>query len=302
MVPVIIMAGGLLTSDAIRPCFLTTNKTTNLPNDDLVTAQGIKISSETTKDNDVKMLSLKSKRQNHENPYPLNAKTVEDELNLALVGTVTGKGVKPAAIFVNNKESKQILSHCGDIINGAKVKDILKKKVILEYHGGEISLSLSGLSIDDQDTSRQAPLALQQEEFTSENPPAADAENIERKKDDREIEYEQEDSVTVATLTLNRTEFEDLTINADNFLNYTSLSPYSEDGQPVGVMFSHIKPNSFFDVIGLQDEDVLVKVNEQDIRELESATVMGLHLRDARSMLIKVIRGDKLETIKFNIQ
>ncbi len=68
-------------------------------------------------------------------------------LNIVLMGTVTGPDGVARAIVLDKQNNKQELYEKGDAIQGASVKELLRGKVILAYDGKDEILDMSEAAI-----------------------------------------------------------------------------------------------------------------------------------------------------------
>lgn len=69
-------------------------------------------------------------------PEPVEAKDLEEtQLQLVLLGTVTGNKKDSRAIIVDKKERKQDIFHIGDAIQGAIISQIDRGQVVIEVNG-----------------------------------------------------------------------------------------------------------------------------------------------------------------------
>lgn len=85
---------------------------------------------------------------------PVEAATEKDpfagieatELELVLMGTVTGQEGGDRAIILKKRDNKQEIFYQGDVIEGALIKTIDRGRIILEYQGNDEVLDMSEAS------------------------------------------------------------------------------------------------------------------------------------------------------------
>ncbi len=63
-------------------------------------------------------------------------------LDITLVGTITGKDGKGRAIIKDKRGGKQELYYQGDVVQGAEIKEIHRKKIILSFNGKDEILQM----------------------------------------------------------------------------------------------------------------------------------------------------------------
>ncbi|MDJ0623109.1 MAG: type II secretion system protein N [Desulfocapsaceae bacterium] len=68
------------------------------------------------------------------------------ELELVLMGTVTGQEGGDRAIILKKRDNKQEIFYQGDVIEGALIKTIDRGRIILEYQGNDEVLDMSEAS------------------------------------------------------------------------------------------------------------------------------------------------------------
>ncbi len=64
------------------------------------------------------------------------------QLDISLVGTITGKDGKGRAIIKDKRGGKQELYYQGDVVQGAEIKEIHRKKIILSFNGKDEILQM----------------------------------------------------------------------------------------------------------------------------------------------------------------
>ncbi len=64
------------------------------------------------------------------------------QLDISLVGTITGKDGNGRAIIKDKRGGKQELYYQGDVVQGAEIKEIYRKKIILSFNGKDEVLQM----------------------------------------------------------------------------------------------------------------------------------------------------------------
>jgi general secretion pathway protein C len=90
--------------------------------------------------------------------------------------------------------------------------------------------------------------------------------------------------------------------NPNQIMTEARLLPYVVDGKQQGFMLAEVKPGGIYESLGLQDDDVLLKVNGRDISSPESALQSLTALRGMDRVALDIIRnGDKM-TLTYQIR
>jgi general secretion pathway protein C len=92
------------------------------------------------------------------------------------------------------------------------------------------------------------------------------------------------------------------TENMSQILTQARALPYLEQGKTVGFRLSEIVPGSIYDKIGLQNGDVIQKVNSQDVDDPAKFFQLYQGLRNERSITIDVMRGGQRQTLNYDIR
>ena len=92
------------------------------------------------------------------------------------------------------------------------------------------------------------------------------------------------------------------TENINQLLTQARALPYMEQGKTVGFRISEIVPGSLYEKIGLQNGDVIQKVNSQDVDDPAKFFQMYQSLKEERSVSIDLIRGGQRQTLNYEIR
>ncbi len=197
-------------------------------------------------------------------------KLKETELNLRLWGTVTGdSGTKRAyAVIEDKNKNEQGLYHEGDTIQNARIKMILRKKVVLTVDGRDEILVMEGRENRGQSDSGGARAAASSG------------------RADFSIERERINSV------LN---------NINKLMRQAKARPYFKNGKPGGILLTSIRPNSFFTELGLQNGDIIKGVNGKEIRSVDDALEFYHGLRSSSSVELQIQRHGREQSITYQI-
>jgi general secretion pathway protein C len=92
------------------------------------------------------------------------------------------------------------------------------------------------------------------------------------------------------------------TENMSQILTQARALPYMESGKTVGFRISEIVPGSIYEKIGLQNGDVIQRVNAQDVDDPAKFFQLYQGLRTERNITIDLLRGGQRQTLNYEIR
>jgi general secretion pathway protein C len=92
------------------------------------------------------------------------------------------------------------------------------------------------------------------------------------------------------------------TENMSQILTQARALPYMEQGKTVGFRISEIAPGSIYEKIGLQNGDVIQKVNSQEVDDPAKFFQLYQGLRTERFIAIDLLRGGARQTLNYEIR
>ena len=92
------------------------------------------------------------------------------------------------------------------------------------------------------------------------------------------------------------------TENMNQILTQARALPYLENGKTVGFRISEIVPGSLYEKIGIQNGDVIQKINSQDVDDPGKFFQMYQNLKEERNVSIDLIRGGQRQTLNYEIR
>ncbi len=92
------------------------------------------------------------------------------------------------------------------------------------------------------------------------------------------------------------------TENLNQLLTQARALPYTEQGKIVGFRISEIAPGSLYEKLGLQNGDVIQKINSQDVDDPGKFFQMYQNLKEERNVTIDLIRGGQRQTQNYEIR
>ncbi len=92
------------------------------------------------------------------------------------------------------------------------------------------------------------------------------------------------------------------TDNINQLLTQARALPYMEQGKTVGFRISEIVPGSLYEKIGLQNGDVIQKINAQDVDDPAKFFQMYQGLKEERSITLDLMRNGQRQTLNYEIR
>ncbi len=209
----------------------------------------------------------------------------DTDLRVVLQGTVVAEDAAYSFAVIRDDAAggKQKLLQPGEEIQGASLKAVLWRKVILERNGREEVLAMPE---DDLHRKRKSGSPLVAGEVPSEEARGVSPDAV-RQVDDQ-------------TYVVDRGEFEGMISNVNQFMTQLRVRPYFVNGKPAGYLVSDIRPGSVIEELGIRNGDILQGVNGAPITHPEQAFAAYQLLQQESELTLEIKRGP--ETHVFNYQ
>jgi len=190
------------------------------------------------------------------------------ELKLRLIGTVVGDSRFSFAIIEDLTKKEQQMYRLEDVVpQGAKLVKIERNEIVLQR--GSLKETLS---------------------VYLEEPPA------------QELQAKGARSTAPNRWVLDKQEVAGALENVSQLLTQARLMPNFSAGRPDGFKIMNIVPNSFYEKIGLQNGDVLQRLNGVDIKDPQSFLVVFQQLREENNFSLDLMRSNSKETFQYEIR
>ncbi len=207
----------------------------------------------------------------------------ETRLKLKLWGTVTGDAERAYAVIEESVKRKQNLYHIGDSVEGAKVKKILREKIIITVNGKDEMLSMEKPEQRKSLALGQAPSPAPVSALPFPFPGAGN--NPEARK-----------------ISLERGQVEDAVNDVNNLMKQAKIRPHFKDGQPDGLTLSRVKRDSIFTKLGLRSGDIITGVDGQKIQSVDDALKFYNSLKSASNVSLEIKRRGRVQQLEYNIE
>lgn len=213
-------------------------------------------------------------------PNELN--TVEEK-TVALIGTIVGRSKKGYAIFEEVGTKKQdLFKETEQVFNAGTLNGVEKDKAYLIANGKKISFNMPMETIPEH--SENSDITTKQKHDKINFSPVISQKVGERGWiiDQRAISKTLEDMGKV--LTDGR------------------LLPYKEGNKIMGFRISEVKPEGIFNLIGLKNGDILLKVNNYDIDSPEKGVQLLSGLKGESNISLDIIRDGQKMNMNYQIK
>ena len=208
-------------------------------------------------------------------PLTASSGTKGQPAGLALIGTVAGPRELRYAIFRDNSGMQEVFK-VGEPVYGLGVLSMVKKDRVLFRKGG----SVTEIPLED----------VQVKEIR--NPASAGspgASQFARR-------------IGSGSYVVDQARLQQAIANPGQMMTDARLKPNVADGKQDGFVLSEVKPGGIYQSLGLQDGDVLLRINDYDISNPERALQAFTALRGLDRVQIDLIRSGSKMTMTYQIK
>ena len=190
------------------------------------------------------------------------------ELNLKLLGTITGDEKEAYAVIEDIAAKEQDLYRIGDTIQNATVKIILREKVVLNVNGKDEILGIENVSGGQEIRKPSTELG----ETGSQN------------------------------ITVKRSQIDTAIKDLNTLMKQIRIRPNFKNGKPDGFRLTGIRPNSIFYNMGLKSGDIIMGVDGKDIESVDDALKFYQNLQSSSKIQLQIKRRGQLKTIDYRLE
>lgn len=101
---------------------------------------------------------------------------------------------------------------------------------------------------------------------------------------------------------IDESEVESALNNINQLMTQIRVVPNFQDGQTNGFKVFAIKPNSIFSKVGLQNGDVIQRINDQEITTPDKAFQAFNVLRNEKSLSLEILRRGSQKSLSYEIR
>ena len=194
-----------------------------------------------------------------------------------LVGTIIGPEANSWAILQQGADRKQRILRIHGNIDGGEIVQISRNRILIRRQGKEEVISF----YEEEARPRPGGSPLPP------SPPAA-GEVVKKLSANRYV--------------VNREDMSSSVGNINQFMTQARIKPHFVTGRPSGFSVSEIQPGSLMEKLGLQNNDVVRKVNGQAIDKPEDVFQAYSQLQRDANIELEIERGGKREILRYEIR
>ena len=198
----------------------------------------------------------------------------EKDLGLELVGTIVGEdSSQNIAIIEDTRKNEQDMYREGDRIRKVTIQKILRDNVIIVQSDEQKILTMQYEKLRDKD------VASGERKVASGSSGSADRErNISR-------------DYVMQSLR-----------NMSKLMQDALIKPYMENGETKGFQLDNIRSGSFYDRIGLRNEDVILQVDGQNLKSPQQMMEFTQKLSRKDRVELTIQRNGQKRNISYSLQ
>ncbi|MFO7157010.1 MAG: type II secretion system protein GspC [Pseudomonadota bacterium] len=220
--------------------------------------------------------------------YDPDAEAVPSSLNLTLVGTMVANRPEWSFATIRKSGGEHVGVYLvGDEIEGATVLEIERLRVILLNQGRK-----EYIAIDESKTGELQRLAS-----ATPTPSATSSRGGAPQVEPAEVRQVGND-----TYEISREDVERQLANLSALATQARVVPSFKDGKANGFKIFSIRPGSLYQKIGLQNGDVIRKINGYAIDSPEKALELYAKLRESSRIEVELERRGKVQTKTVNVR
>ena len=201
--------------------------------------------------------------------------TQAQRTDIVLIGTVVGPKELSYAVFKDSSGLQEIFKVGESVLGIGALYSVKKDKVLIRQKGKTVEILLEDVKVKEvkKPVSGGTP-------FTS-----AFAQKIGRD-----------------TYIVDQRKIQQAISNPGQMMTDARLRPNVNDGKEGGFILSEVKPGGIYHSLGLQDGDVLLRINEYDISNPERALQAFTALKGLERVQIDLIRRGSKMTMTYQIK
>jgi general secretion pathway protein C len=222
-------------------------------------------------------------------PEPVQETVTEapqTRLNLLLSGVVASPNPQIGAAVIEYRNAQNTYG-IGDKIDGTQVTldEIYSDRVIIKNRTTRETLMLDGVDFEEANRLREKNQPIETSNVQGPEQSPSTAESPSRQQVAAKLRAAQQK----------------LSQEPTNFADFIRLTPYSQNGTPVGYRVSPGKEPILFQEVGLQEGDVVTELNGYDLSDIQQALEALSLLNDAQSLDLEIIRREEMLSLSFDI-
>jgi general secretion pathway protein C len=190
----------------------------------------------------------------------------EEVAEFDLKGTIAGGDSFGFVIIEERGSKKQRLYRLGDMIGSTKVTKISRNTATIRRGGRDITIKIKATPEGTLLNSSRALLGR----------PAS------------------------LGMAMSKSEVSDKLRDLQGIMTHAQVRPYFEAGVQQGFIVSHIKPDSLYQKLGLQNGDIIIDVNNKRMQSADDVMNLVNLMQSGESIVVNLKRQGKVETINYS--
>ncbi len=201
-------------------------------------------------------------------PVPLISPT-----DVIVLGTISGRSNLSYAIIADKTGQQDVYRVGENVLGFGKLAKVEKDKVVINSNGRDVDIPLADISVT--------------EEAKASGP--GQAGTFGRKTGE-------------SSYLLDKARIQQAIDKPEQIMTDARFLPNMVDGKPQGFILREVKPGGIYNSLGLQSGDVLLRINESNISNPESALQAFSALRGIDRVQLDIIRNGSNMTLTYQIR
>lgn len=208
-------------------------------------------------------------------PLTVAAGNKVQQTDIALIGTVVGPKELSYGIFKDNSGMQEVFKIGDSVFGLGSLYAVKKDKAILRKGAGSIEIPLEDVKV---------------KEITKQGPGGGPFSPLFARR------------IGSGTYVVDQTRLQQAIANPGQMMTDARLRPNITDGKEEGYVLSEVKPGGIYQSLGLQDGDVLLRINDYDISNPERALQAFTALKGLERVQVDLIRSGSKMTMTYQIK
>ncbi len=197
------------------------------------------------------------------------------EVDILLLGTVSGPPELSYAIFADNKGTQEVFKIGESVFGVGILKAVKKDRVFIKNGSRIVEIPFEDLKI------REVKKGASEAAFSN---------NLFARK------------IGNSSYIVDQNKIQQMISNPSQMMTDARLKPNVVNGKEEGFILSEVKPGGIYSALGLQNGDILLRINEYDISDPERALQAFTALRGLDRVQLDLIRNGTKMTITYQIK
>jgi len=198
----------------------------------------------------------------------------EKDLHLRLVGTIVrDEPEQNIAVIEDTRSGDQNMYQAGDQVGQVGIESVLRDNVVITSSGEKRVLTMQFKRLRHMRGRKKSKIAA--------------SDNIEQSSASRSIS---KDFVLQSLQDMS------------GLMQSALIKPYQQNGKTMGFQLDNIRSGSFYDRIGLKDNDVILRIDNTDLKSPQQFMEFSRKLRNKDRITMTLRRGGEKRRIQYRLQ